>query len=202
MPLEIDQFPPQAATIAASHLRQAVQLPPDNRHVLRGVSAPDLSLTLPHPVYVLGLDDIGGNRSLTGLKPIGWRFLVAEADRTIAGIEVDVTPGTNELRFGRIVQGPFESATETAIRAAESSPLVRDASFEVHLLRVPALSLESVWLHARDTARDTFVPLAPAPKRFEALRLYPIRTFLALLRAEAQAHPAFDSSPQVAVPAD
>lgn len=178
-----------------------VAAPPHDRYVLRGVSASDLSLTLPHPVYALGLIDIGNDRPLTTSKPTGWRFLIVEADRVIAGIEVDIASDTKELRFGRIVQGPFEAATETAIRAAESSAHVRETTFEVHLLRVPALTVEALWLRARDAGKDVFVPLAPAPARFDAFHLYPKPSFLALLRAEAEAHPAFDSSPRIAVPA-
>jgi hypothetical protein len=69
-------------------------------------------------------------------------------------------------------------------------------------MRIPALYVEALWLHARSARKDIFVPLPPTPKRFEAFRLYPQATFLALLRAEAETRPAIDASPHVAVPAD
>jgi hypothetical protein len=202
MPLEVDHFPPRAAAIAMAQLRHVLRELPGERFVLRGLSASDLSLSLPHSVYALGLDGISNDQPFAKAKPTGWRFLIMDADRVVAGIEVDIVSDTKDLRFGRITQGPFESATEVAIRAAEASPQIQEAMFEVHLLRTPALYVEALWLHARDARKDVFVPLAPAPTRFEAFRLYPRATFLALLQAEARAHPAFDSSPKVAVPAD
>lgn len=117
MPLEVDQFPLEAREIAVSQLRQALRLAPSERFVLREVSASDLSLALPHPVYALGLRDIGDSQALNKLKPVGWRFLVMDEDRVVAGIEVDIVSAPKGLRFGRIVQGPFESAI-----GKESSP--------------------------------------------------------------------------------
>ena len=202
MHLQAAAAPPEAVKIAATNLRRILALSATDRHVLRGASPSDLSLTAPHRVFALGQSDISADRPLDIAKQIGWRFLIEDKRRTIAGIELDFVDSTSqELQFARVMQGPFAPAMESAIRTAESSPDVLGQTYEFRLLRVPALYLEALWLRGPDPVTDILVPLAPTPRRFEAFHLYPAAAFLTVLRSAAEGRPAFDSSPRAAVSA-
>jgi hypothetical protein len=199
MRLHVADVPSDAVSVAASGLRRLLASPAGGRHLLRDVSASDVSLTVPHRVFALGMNDINAKQPLDRVDATGWRFLVEVKQETIAEIELDCDPTSRELRFARPIQGPFELAMPIAIHAAESVAADVERVYEPRLLCIPALSLEALWLRSPAPAADFLVPLAPAPRRFEAFRLYPVRTFLDLMQAEAGSRSAFDSSPRIAV---
>lgn len=62
-------------------------------------------------------------------------------------------------------------STAAALRAAETLGPVQEGTFELRLLRVPALYLVALWRHA-SAGDDLFMPLDPAPAPFEARRAY------------------------------
>jgi hypothetical protein len=84
-----------------------------------------------------------------------------------------------------LTEGPFVHSTVDALRAAEALEPVRDADFELRLLRVPALNLLVLWLHTAE-GEDLFIPLEPAPHPFDARRSYPEPEFAALVTASTQ----------------
>jgi hypothetical protein len=76
-------------------------------------------------------------------------------------------------------EGPYDAQTVRLISAAEVSLDLGDA--EVRALRVPALHLMALWLHALDGQRDVLVPMSPAPLPVEPGRFYPAEELLAIL---------------------
>jgi hypothetical protein len=72
-----------------------------------------------------------------------------------------------------------------ALRAAEALEPVRDADFELRLLRVPAHNLLVLWLQTGESD-DLFIPLEPAPHPFEARRSYPEPEFGGVVTASAR----------------
>lgn len=53
------------------------------------------------------------------------------------------------------------AATDKAVKALRKLPKLEAKGFELRLLRIPALYLMALWLHAPDT--DLLVPLEPSP---------------------------------------
>jgi len=122
-------------------------------------------------VFTVGLDALAGEASLADkASPTGWRFLVEEAAEPVAAAEVH--DATGAAVPAQITEGQFVRSTADGLRAAEALPAVEESAFELRLLRVPALNLVALWLHAADSD-DLFVPLEPAPAPFEAHRSYP-----------------------------
>jgi hypothetical protein len=148
------------------------QLPTDAIDAVRGaLSATDrlprrrggaLSLSSPHPAYAVALDQLAaGNRPLDAAELVGWRVLLEEDERVIAAVEL---PGAEPGKAGAVVnRGAFAESTVTALATAERHERVASERVELRLLRVNALYLLALWLHAAEPENDLFVPLAPAP---------------------------------------
>jgi hypothetical protein len=199
MPLRIISPPSGTDRVAARGLADVLQATPPDRGALGRASLETLALTAPHPVHTMTLDDATQTRLPAWEAVIRWRFLVEDGDRTVAAVEVRIDRDTGAPRLAQVEEGALVHGAATAIGIAEAAAEVDATMFELGLLRVPALSVEALWLRALNAADDRFMPLDPAPQRFESFRLYSVRTFLSLLKAEADEHPAFDSAPQVAV---
>ena len=55
------------------------------------------------------------------------------------------------------------AVTATAIAAAQALPQVGLGSFELRLLRIPALYVMALWLHTPAAIGELLLPLAPTP---------------------------------------
>jgi len=135
----------------------------DGRHfttpALRNARKDQLALSTPHQVFTMGLDDVTSGGALDKARPAGWRFLINEGGRPIASAETMQNPdGTHEVT--NTAEGPFVAATDSAVTAARDLPHLAADGYELRLLRIPALYIEALWLHA--TAADLLVPLAPS----------------------------------------
>ena len=127
-----------------------------------------LALAAPHHVYSLGLSDLADGAPLEAATFVGLRFIVMDGDKPIASAELG-----DDLRGFQASEGRLVESTATAIAQAEADPELGDASYEVRLLRIPALYFTAVWLK-NDNGRtgDLVIPLNPAPTQFEAGRKY------------------------------
>jgi hypothetical protein len=158
----------------------------------RGLSAArkdQLALSTPHQVFTMGLDDITSGGGLDRARPAGWRFLIHEGGRLIASAETTLLPdGTHEV--SQTNEGPFNSATDNAVKAVQNLPELKPVDFELRLLRVPALYVVALWLHAPST--DLMVPLAPSPIGKDGKPVTPAEFFadLSELAARQTAPPA------------
>lgn len=156
---------------------------------LRGARKDQLALSTPHQVFTMGLDDITSGGGLDRARPVGWRFLIEEGGRPIASAETTLAPdGTHEV--SQTTEGQFVAATDNAVKAVRNLPQLEAAGFELRLLRIPALYVMALWLHA--PATDLLVPMTPSPIGKEGKPIPPAEFFadLSELAAQAAAPPA------------
>jgi len=145
-----------------------------------------LSLSSPHPIFDIPLDRLAKEeRPLEAAEPVGWRALLEEDRRVVAAVEL---PGAEAGRAGALVnRGPFVDSTVNALTTAEGHERVASEKFELRLLRLNALYLLALWLHAAESGTDLFIPLEPAPAPLEAGRVYESSGFEAELSELARA---------------
>jgi hypothetical protein len=191
MPLRAAQPPAAAEVIAATNVARLASSPQAELGGLESAVASDVSLAMPHPIYTLGLTDLLDRRPLDDLGEsdiTGWRYLVQDHERTVAGVELAVDPETSDVRFAQLQSAPIAESTEATIRGAQERDDVRQQSFEVRLLRVPALYAMALWLNDRDARqnRDLIIPLDPTPSWLEANRAYTADEFMEALYRRAQ----------------
>jgi hypothetical protein len=191
MPLRAAQPPAAAEVIAATNVARLAGSPHAELGGLESATAADVSLAMPHPIYTLGLNDLLNRRPIDDLGEhdiTGWRYLVQDHERTVAGVELAVDPETSDVRFAQLQSGPVAESTEATIRGAQERDDVRQQSFEVRLLRVPALYVMALWLNDRDAQqnRDLIIPLDPAPSWLEANRAYSADEFMDTLYRKAR----------------
>lgn len=180
MPLRVAEPPPQVRQQAAAYVYELAA--PDGAFpALREVDRQELALVAPHRIYTAGLSVLV-DRGLDAAVPTGWRYLVADGPRIVAGVELADDAGDaggSPLLNG----GPYVTATASAIDRLEALPEVAAGDFELRLLKVPALHVVAAWLAG---GRSLVTPLAPAPSFLEAGRSYTEEEFAAALREPAR----------------
>lgn len=158
---------------------------------LRGARTEGLEISTPHEVYTIGLDDILADRGIDHARPVGWRYLIEADGEAIASAETaESDDGTQEI--SQFNEGPFVTATATAVRAAETLPQVAAGAFELRLLRIPALYLMALWLHSK--AADLLIPMAPSPIGKEG-QIVPVGQLISELNRQARAAGRADRGP-------
>lgn len=159
MPLHMPDPPPGVPDKVKSKLRAFADGSKFSTKALRGARKDQLDVSTPHQVFTIGLDDIASGGGLDRAQPVGWRYLVQEGGQLIASAETTLAPdGTQEV--SQFTEGPFVAATDKAVKAVRKLPQLEVAGFELRLLRIPALYVMALWLHA--PATDLLVPLAPS----------------------------------------
>jgi hypothetical protein len=155
-------------------VRQSMERRTPRRGRLRralGHAAPAASLSAPQRIFTVDLDALAqGDGIEDTARATGWRFLVEEATEPVAAAEVQDKTGA--ALPAELTEGQFVRSTAEGLRAAETLAPVEEAAFELRLLRVPALYLVALWLHATER-EDLFLPLEPAPAPFEPGHAYP-----------------------------
>ena len=160
MPLHIPDPPPDVPDKVKSKLRAFADGSKFSTKALRGARKDQLDVSTPHQVFTIGLDDITSGGGLDRAHLVGWRYLVEDSGQLIASAETTLAPdGTHEV--SQFTEGPFVAATDKAVKAVRKLPQLEAAGFELRLLRIPALYVMALWLHA--PATDLLVPLAPSP---------------------------------------
>jgi hypothetical protein len=139
---------------------------------LRGKRADAITRAQPHPVYVLGLEDIVGGRGLDAARQTGWRYLLREQDSAVAAAEVAIDRRSGALTFAGINAGPFVSSTAEALGPGISRLDTEPGDWVIRFLRIPALYLCALWLHEETANQERIYPLAPAPDYVQAGRPY------------------------------
>ncbi len=190
MPLRI------AAHLRAQKLLVPASLARDLPHAdVRGKAgrqaAPTRELALPHPVYDLRVTDIATGRGLEAAEETGSRHLVVEGDAAVAALEVSGPLASAGAEHLQVQTGPFAEATAAAVRLLEAHEAVQRASFEVRILRVAALHLVAVWLHALEGGEDLILALPPAPPDIRVDVPYSPAELLAVLLPRAQRNSTF-----------
>jgi len=133
-------------------------------------AAPAATVSAPQRIFTVDLDTLAhAERVEDTARATGWRFLVEEATEPVATAEVQDTTGA--ALPAQLTEGQFVRSTAEGLRAAETLAPVEEVAFELRLVRVPALYLVALWLHATER-EDLFLPLEPAPAPFEPGRAY------------------------------
>lgn len=148
---------------------------------------PDLELTVPHEVFILGLEALSEGRGLAGARSVGWRYLVADGDRIVGAAETTARGFGDGHEFASFSRDPINTEMAEAISALESRPTADDSEHELRLLRVPAAFSVNLWLHG--SAEDYLVPVAPSPPNLEPAVLYQPDELLNILRRDVGNQP-------------
>lgn len=123
-----------------------------------------MTSSVPHPVYQLTLADLAEGRGLDAARRVGWRYLLEDGSHQVLGFAETSDEAADGVQLRALNTGRFGQATRDAVEAAEHLGFVARDDFEVRVLRVPALSLNALWLAGdRDTVEDALVPLSPTP---------------------------------------
>ncbi|HET7544089.1 MAG TPA: hypothetical protein VFK05_29660 [Polyangiaceae bacterium] len=131
-------------------------------------SLPTVGLTRPHPVYALGLEQIVQGGDLSHVKPVGWRYFIEGSDGKTVAAEVYLTHQPPGHRMGALNRGKSVEGTLDQLAKANNDARFSAATYDVQLLRVPALCLSFLWLKAPEDHGDSFVAIEPTFSPFSA----------------------------------
>ncbi|GAA2646430.1 hypothetical protein [Streptomyces vastus] len=180
MPLHVPPAPAPAVRTVLTALSSPTAVREAPTPSLRNAQGP-VTPDLPLPVHVLDRITPAG-ASATRLA--GWRFLIRSGGSAVAAAETRLTP--DGWAFSHFFEGPYVTATEHALRQAETMT----QSYQARLLSVPELYMLTLWLHGDCTAdgaeghpaaTDLLVPLAPAPPGIAAHRPHRVAELLSVL---------------------
>ena len=191
MPVTQRDPPTEVREAVQAALQHFARIPEAQLHALAGTRPSELALTVPHPVFSLGLSDLTATGALTATRPTGWRYLLRQGDEVVASAATSATRAGDE-QFSHFNQGPFVASTTVALATANGLPETQDRSFELRLLNVPALFTMALWLHA-DGDNDVLIPLNPSPDGIESNRPYSADVLLRLLAEKARQIPPLES---------
>ncbi|WP_028800500.1 hypothetical protein [Streptomyces sp. 142MFCol3.1] len=180
MPLHVPPAPAPALRTVLMALGSPTAVREARTPSLRLAQGP-VTPELPLPVHVL---DRTTPEGAPATRLAGWRFLIRSGDRAVAAADTMLTP--DGWAFSRFFEGPYITATERAVRQAESM----QQPYQARLLSVPELYMLTLWLHGDCTAdaatglpvaTDLLVPLAPAPPGIAAHRPHSVAELLPVL---------------------
>ncbi|MCY2964280.1 MAG: hypothetical protein NT069_11710, partial [Planctomycetota bacterium] len=140
MPLITKKPPKTVGTLAKAAVRDAFSPSTLGGRANASVTATP-TLSEPHPVYNLGLDEVvkGDKANLKAARQTGWRYLVVHGTDVVAATEVHQSSARGVATFSNISEGSFAEGSGAAIAAAKDLPGLEAHDFELRLLRIPAL---------------------------------------------------------------
>ena len=161
MPLHAPEPPRQVVDTVQSTFQAMIKTGSVRLPELRNPPG-QLALAQPHQIFSLGLADLAAGKGLEAAKSTGWRYLVQAGENSLASAETAVTPAGSQHVFSAFNSGRLVASTVEAIRTAQGLPQVGQGSFELRLLRVPALYFTALWMHGAQ-GTDVLIPLEPSP---------------------------------------
>ncbi|MBT2413051.1 hypothetical protein J7I94_21235 [Streptomyces sp. ISL-12] len=192
MPLHVPPAPAPALRTVLTALSSPTAVREARTPSLLGARGP-VTPELPLPVHVL---DHVTPEGVPAVRLAGWRFLIRSGEGVVAAADTMLTP--DGWAFSHFFEGPYVTATERALRQAESVA----QPFQPRLLSVPGLYMLTLWLHGDHTAdaavghpdaTDLLVPLAPAPPGIAAHRPHRVADLLPVLTHRATPTPLLRS---------
>jgi len=165
-------------------IRTGRQLDPRGGAAALAVS-PNASAMRPYPVYELGLDDLAAGRGIDAARPVAWRYLLVSNGRARQAAEIVPDRGGGGSQFGALTTG-FVAGEEEALRLAEQLPEIKQGTYEIRALRVPALYVMALWLKDVQGDDDRFIVMPPAFPPVQALHAYATRDLLGVLHPMAK----------------
>lgn len=191
--------PDDAERLAASGLNEVTRtahLKTAGGAALTTLAPDQVTLSSAHEIHNVGLDAVAGRRPLAESPTVGWRYLVETPAGIVASSEVAADAGGRPTAFAQLNEGPFVESTAHSLADVERIPQVESGTYEVRMLRIPALYVAALWLKDLDGGNDLIVPLVPAPDFLEAGRAYREAEFLDAIETPARQRLDFDDSPQ------
>jgi hypothetical protein len=138
------------------------------------------------PIFTAGLHALvesEGDVEQVAEVPTSWRY-ASELGGVPRAFEFVTEARGESARATRVGDDRFTPAIRQALAVAQDHPRVRASDFEARLLRVPALKLLAIWLHAAGT-EDLFVPVVPTAVDAAPGELYDADDFRSRLREAA-----------------
>lgn len=154
------------------------------RGALADANHSDLWLSAPHPVFNVGVDNIGQSDAIALTRMTGWRFIVLSRGKVVATMELSASRRSDAGRFARLTDGRMAASSARAIGRAEAGTLTGGRSYALGMLRVPALGVAALWLRDRDRAdrQDLFAPVGSVPAPMRAEHWLPSAVFMRVLQ--------------------
>jgi hypothetical protein len=165
--------------------------------ILENPKSLESSISFPHKVYNLGLQDIVGGKGIEAAHLVSWRYLINQGTRGTAAAEVNYDERKKSNQFSQLNQGAFASATLEEIHKVVDDRKFQQGSYELRLLRVPALYVTALWLNDLREHHDAVIPIAPTIEVLKPSEVYTPSQFIKVLREPAQEKLRFDSSPRL-----
>jgi len=135
-----------------------------------------------HRQYVLTPDQILSNYNFVGAQAQAWRYVLHQESGGTAVAEV-IGGDEGEHRMAQISEGLHPQLVKETIDWLTQQAQLGDATFELRSLSIPALLVDSFWLHPVEAAEpDLFVPVQPVNPELERNRLYTQAEFVDRLK--------------------
>ncbi len=135
------------------------------------------SITAPHELFILSLEDVNDAQVIDGARPVGWGFLVRRGERVIASVETARESNSAREIFAQLNHDTGNSIADV-FRRIESEEVDETGDFELRLLKVPALYSINAWMHDRSRPEaDRIAPVAPVPFGLRSAWIYSKRDF-------------------------
>lgn len=162
---------------------------------LEGRRSVESSIFYPHKVYNLGLQDIASGRGIDAAHLVSWRYLINQGPGGTAAAEVNYDERKQSNQFSQLNQGAFAGATLEEIKKVVDNRKFQEGSYELRVLRVPALYVIALWLNDQRNHEDVLIPIPPTNEFLKPSEVYTPSQFIAILRKPAEQKLRFDSSP-------
>lgn len=191
--------PPEAATqTLLSSLERLPSAPVggSTSFLMRDSQSLASSVSYPHRVYNLGLQDLVKGKLVSNAHPVSWRYLIKQGNRETAAAEVNYDESKGGSKFSEFNPGSLADATLHEIQSVEHTPDLVNKSYELRLLRIPALYVTALWLKDTEGNQDLFIPIPPTHPVLKPGQRYSSAQMMDLLRGPAEKKLRFDSSPQ------
>jgi hypothetical protein len=154
----------------------------------------DVVLSAPHMVHNVRLDDLVARRPLGEAAVTGWAYLVLAGSRVLASCEVAADADGRPTGIEQVNMGQYVQSTALALEDLPKVAEIAAGSYELHMLKIPALCAVVLWLSELDGDSNLFVPLAPAPNYLEVGRIYREDELLDACEGPARLRLEFDDS--------
>jgi hypothetical protein len=188
MPLQPAVPSPMHEAQVRQHLRTLARGAAHQQNALAGSSPDALDIEAPHPVYVLGLDQVLAGAELAKAVPVGWRSLLRQGDGQVVAAAQTVTDAGGQAAFASFNSGPYVASTSQALDTATEyadGDAGGGEAWEPRVLHVPALHAMGRWLHTETETTDGVLPLPPVPPGNDADHRYTVPEYLAALQGLA-----------------
>lgn len=127
-------------------------------------------MDMPHTVHFMSVPEVLDRQRLAEMPIVAWRFLLfGDDDMPLAAAQIPAGERRGEIELN---VGPFVASTHEAVVSASSLEQVRQAHYQLRLLRVPALYVMALSLTTDREGDELIVPLHPIPRE---VRLAPHR---------------------------